>query len=300
MEEQLSEPQAIAQNKLRKALTPYPKSDVRYVMTMEEQIESIKEAKLEDIRAFHKDYYGASEATISIVGDFDENLVKDEIDKYFGDWKNPTKYVRISSPYIANKPASEQINTPDKANSMFFAGLNMPIGDTHEDYASLLIGNYILGGGFLNSRLATRIRVQDGLSYGVGSFLQASSLDESGMFGAYAISAPENSEKVLAAFKEEVNKVMKDGFTAEELEAARGGWIQGQSVSRSQDRELVGKLANNLRTDRNMGWSQELEDKIMSLSVEEVNKAMAKHLDIDKITYIRAGDFEKVRKNIKP
>ena len=227
-------------------------------------------------------------------------VVKGNIDKHFGSWDNPQKYVRISSPYKANRKASEELNTPDKANSMFFAGMTLPIGDKHEDYASLLIGNYILGGGFLNYRLATRIRQKDGLSYGVGSFLQASSMDESGIIGAYAISAPENSEKVLAAFKEEVNKVIKDGFTTEELDAARGGWIQGQSVSRAQDRELVGKLANNLRTDRSMQWSQELEDKIMSVTAEDINKAFAKHVDVEKMIYVRAGDFEKVRKNIKP
>jgi zinc protease len=267
---------------------------------MEEQIEAIKATTLKEVKAFHEGFYGASEATISVVGDFDKEAIKKDIETYYGDWENPVKYVRISDPYIANKKGEEEINTPDKANSMFFTGMTMPVGDDHEDYASLLIGNYILGGGFLNSRLATRIRQKDGLSYGVGSFFQASSMDESGIFGAYAISAPENSEKVLAAFKEEVNKAIEEGFTAEELDAARGGWIQGQSVSRSQDRELVGQLANNLRTDRTMEWSQELEDKIMSLSVEDVNKAIAKHIDVEKMIYVRAGDFEKVKKNIKP
>ncbi|WP_235297881.1 M16 family metallopeptidase [Portibacter marinus] len=300
LEEQLSEPQAIANNVFSRALNPYPESDVRYVMTMEEQIEAIKAAELEEIVAFHDDFYGASEATISIVGDFNEEEIMEDIEKYFGDWENDEKYVRIGDPYKANKVASEEINTPDKANAMFFAGMNIPVGDDHADYPALLIGNYILGGGFLNSRLATRIRQQDGLSYGVGSFLQASSQDESGLFGAYAISAPENSEKVMAAFKEEVQKAIDEGFTAEELESARGGWIQGQSVSRSQDRELVGKLANNLRTDRQMKWSQELEDQIMALSVEEVNNAIARHIDVDKMVYVRAGDFEKVKKNIKP
>ncbi len=300
LEESLSEPQAVANNKLNRLLNDYPKSDVRYVMTMEEEIEAIKATTIDEVRAFHKEFYGASEATVSVVGDFDEDALKMKVDEHFGAWENPVKYARISDPYKANKPADEEINTPDKANSMFFAGMNLPVNDSHEDYAALLIGNYILGGGFLNSRLATRIRQQDGLSYGVGSFFSGSSQDDSGMFGAYAISAPENSEKVLAAFKEEVDKVVKDGFTQEELDAARGGWIQGQSVSRSQDRELVGRLANNLRTDRTMAWNQALEDKIMSLTAEDINKAIAKHIDINKMVYVRAGDFEKVKKNIKP
>lgn len=300
MEEQLSEPTSLANSKLNKLLNDYPKDDVRYVMTMEEEIEAYKAVKLEDLKAFHEQFYGASDATASIVGDFDSDAIKANLETNFGDWNSPSKYVRITDPFKANKPANEEINTPDKSNSMFFVGMNLPVNDNHQDYASLLIGNYMIGGGFLNSRLATRIRQQDGLSYGVGSFFNASSQDDSGMFGAYAISAPENTAKVMEAFKEEINKVIKEGFTQEELDAARSGWIQGQSVSRSQDRELVGKLANNLRLDRTMEWSQELEDKIMSLSAEDVNKAIAKYIDVEKMAYVRAGDFEKVKNNIKP
>jgi predicted Zn-dependent peptidase len=44
--------------------------------------------------------------------------------------------------------------------------------DDDPDYAALVMGNYIIGGGFLNSRLATRIRQKEGISYGVGSWLQ--------------------------------------------------------------------------------------------------------------------------------
>jgi zinc protease len=178
--------------------------------------------------------------------------------------------------------------------------MSLPVNDSHEDYAALVIGNYMLGGGFLNSRLATRIRQQDGLSYGVGSFFSANSLDESGMFGAYAISAPENSEKVLAAFKEDIEKVRTDGFTQEELDAARTGWLQGQEVNRSQDTRLTGMLTNNLRLDRNFSWTKEMEEKMKNLSLSEINNAMIKHIDTKDMIFVRAGDFEKVNKDIKP
>jgi len=158
----------------------------------------------------------------------------------------------------------------------------------------------MLGGGFLNSRLATRIRQTDGLSYGVGSWFNASSYDESGNFGAYAISAPENTAKVQAALKEEILKVISEGFSQEELEAAKSGWLQTQNVNRSQDRSLTGTLSNNLRLDRTMMWSQELEDKISSLSAEQVNAAFKKYIHPDKMIYIKAGDFEKVKDKIKP
>jgi zinc protease len=300
MEEQLSDPGSIANNRLNVITNPYPKSDVRYVMTMKEEIEALKAVTLDDVKKFYKENYGATEATATVVGDFDKEKTNQKLTKYFGNWKSPSKYVRITDPYMEIKPVDENINTPDKANAMFFASLPLQINDSHPDYAAMVIGNFMLGGGFLNSRLATRIRQKEGLSYGVGSWFQASSQDDSGNFGAYAIYAPENRDKVQKAFQEEITKVKTEGFTKEELDAARSGWIQGQVVNRAQDRALLGKLANNMRLDRDMMWDKALEEKIMKLSVEDINKVMAKHMDPAKMIYVKAGDFEKAFKQVKP
>lgn len=300
LEEGLSDPQSLAGEKFGKLLSPYPKSDVRYERSMEEEIADIKALTLDDVKEFYNKFYGTEEATVSIVGDFDEATIKNKIESHFGSWKSGQKYKRIERPFVQIEATDESINTPDKANSLFLAGMNLPIGDEHEDYAALLIGNYMLGGGFLNSRLATRIRQQDGLSYGVGSWLSASSQDENGNFGTYAISAPENTAKVQEALKEELMKVIEEGFDAEELEAARTGWLQSQNVNRSQDRSLMGSLNNNLRLDRTMQWSEELEEKIANLSLEEVNAAFKKYIHPDKLIYVKAGDFEKVKEMMEP
>jgi len=300
MEEQLSDPGSIANNRLNVITNPYPKTDVRYVMTMKEEIEALKAVTLDDVKKFYKENYGASEATATVVGDFDKEKTNQKLTKYFGNWKSPSKYERITDPYMPIKPLDENINTPDKANAMFFASLPLQINDSHPDYAAMVIGNFMLGGGFLNSRLATRIRQKEGLSYGVGSWFQGSSQDDSGNFGAYAIYAPENRDKVQKAFQEEITKVKTEGFTKEELDAARSGWIQGQVVNRAQDRALLGKLANNMRLDRDMMWDKALEEKIMKLTVEDINKVMAKHMDPAKMIYVKAGDFEKAFKEVKP
>ena len=300
LEEQLSDPGAIANNRLNILTNPFPKNDARYVMTMAEELEAIKATTLDDIKKFYTENYGASEATASVVGDFDNSAINAKLTKYFGNWKNPGKYARITDPYMAITPADENINTPDKANAMFFASLPLQINDNHPDYAAMVIGNFMIGGGFLNSRLATRIRQKEGLSYGVGSNFYGSSLDDSGAFGAYAIYAPENRDKVQKAFAEEIDKIRLEGFTQTELDAARSGWVQGQGVSRAQDRQLLGKLANYLRLDRDMMWDKALEDKIMSLTAADINKVMAKYMDPTKMVYVKAGDFEKAFKQVKP
>ena len=123
---------------------------------------------------------------------------------------------------------------------MFVAGLNLPLRDDDPDYPALVLGNYMLGGGFLNSRLMARIRGKDGLSYGVGSQLQGDNFDKAGSFMTYAIYAPQNLAKLQQAFNEEIARVLTEDFTKEEIEQAKSGWLQGRSVARAQDNELVG------------------------------------------------------------
>jgi zinc protease len=151
----------------------------------------------------------------------------------------------------------------------------------------------MFGGGFLSSRLAARIRQKEGLSYGVGSGITVSSLDQFGRFTANAIYAPQNADKLEAAFKDEVARMLKDGFTAAEVEAAKSGWLQSQQVSRAQDNELAGRLNNYLFIGRTLQWDAQLEEKIRALTPEQINAAMRKYIDPSKITIIKAGDFKK-------
>ena len=153
----------------------------------------------------------------------------------------------------------------------------------------------MLGGGFLNSRLATRLRQKEGLSYGVGSGLTVSSLDEYGRFTATAIYAPENVDKLEAAFKEEIERMLKEGFTAEEVAAAKTGDLQSRQVSRAQDNELASRLNNFLFFDRTLQWDADLEKKIQALSADQIAVAMRRHLDPKRITILKAGDFKGTR-----
>ena len=213
----------------------------------------------------------------------------------FGNWKSPQPFTRIKSEYRAIAPINKSFETPDKANAFFVARLNLKVRDDNADFPALVLGNYMLGGGFLNSRLAARIRGKDGLSYGVGSQFNASSLDETGSFFATAIYAPENADKLEAAFKDEIRKATAEGFTAAEIEAAKSGWLQSRQLSRAQDRELSGRLNSYLFLNRTIAWDAELENKIQSLTAEQINAAMRKYLTPDNITIIKAGDFTKAK-----
>jgi zinc protease len=297
IESQKSDPQALASVALSKHFNTFPRGDVRYANSFEETEEDLKAIKLSDLRDFHKTFYAAAKGDIAIVGDFDEAAVTQAIREAFGDWKGGVPYVLISTPYKDIPPVNRALETPDKENAFFTARINVDVQDTDVDYPALYIANYIMGGaaGF-DSRLMARIRVKDGLSYGVGSRLSVSSSDRGGSWGAYAIAAPQNIGKVEVAFKEEVARALKDGFTTVELAAAKSGALQQRLQQRAQDDALAGALSNNSYLGRSFVWSKQFEDKISALKPEDVQAAMRKFIDPNKITFVKAGDFAKVAK----
>lgn len=295
IESQRSEPQSIAFTKIQKHISPYPKSDPRYIEDFDESIAAIKALRLDDVKNFYKEFYGASNATFSVVGDFDADEIKKLTGELFGNWKSKSTYARLAGKPFSVPVINESIETPDKANAMFVAMYTVEMRDDNPDYPALTLGNYMLGGGFLNSRLATRIRQKEGLSYGVGSNFSAGSIDPIGTFMAFAIYAPENVEKLEAAFKEEIIKASTEGFTPEEIAAAKSGWLQSRTVGRAQDRSLANTLNNYLFLGRDLKWDENLERKISDLTPEQINAAMKKYLKAESFSIVKAGDFAKAK-----
>ena len=293
IEQQRSEPDALGSNYFQRHMSPYPKGDPRYVDTFDESLVSYKAATLDETKKFYGDFYGASTAELAVVGDFDADAAAKQAAELFGGWKSSARFERVMQPFKDVAAENKALETPDKTNAFFVAGQNLPLSDEDPDYPALVLGNYMLGGGFLNSRLAVRIRQKDGLSYGVGSQFQASALDRSGSFTAFAIYAPQNEARLEAAFKEEIARALKDGFEGKEIAEAKSGWLQSRQVSRAQDAPLARTLATDLYIKRTLAWDAALEKKVEALTAEQILAAMRKYLDPAKMTIVKAGDFAK-------
>ncbi len=297
-EQALSDPQQIVFNAMQRYTQPYPKTDTRYAATLQEEVDMMKAEKLANVKKFYKDFLGASDATASIVGDFDEAAAQKILDENLAGWKSPKPYKRLEGKFFDVAQKREDLKTPDKANAWFVAQLNLPITENDPDYAKLMVGNYALGGGAISSRLANRIRQKEGLSYGVGSYLSADAQDKVGNFGAYAIYAPENAKRLEVAFKEEVEKFYNEGMTADEFKATKEALLKARELSRTNDRQLGGKLNSNLYLNRTMKYDADFDEKINKMTLEEVNASIKKYLIPSKISYFYAGDFDK--KTAKP
>ena len=291
MEQTRTNPRSLALTDFQRRLTIYPRGDARYVATAEEKIEDLKKLTLDDVRKLYAQFYGASNSQLAAAGQFDAVQIQKLAAELYGGWNSPVPFQRITNLYQKNAAADSKIETPDKEMAIFIAGLRVKMSDEDSEYPAMSLANYILGGSF-SSRLVTRIRDKEGMSYAVSSGIQVPAKDDGAMFVASAQCAPPNTPKVEASFKDELARALKDGFTAAEVADAKKAWLQERAVARSDDGSLVATLANREYFGRSMMFDQALEAKVAALTPEQVSAAF-RRIDSSALVTVKAGDFKK-------
>ena len=285
-----SDPSTIASERLARHLTPYPRGHWLAEQTTDERIAELTATRLEDAQRCYSDLLGATGATFVAVGDFDPDAVAHLVEDLFGSWKNPIPFKRIAARYFERPPLEEEVRTPDKANAVLRAGMNLKLRDDHPDFPALVLGNYLLGGSS-SARLPARVREKEGLSYSTYAYFNASSLDESARVGVASIFAPQNKSRVEAAIQEELARALREGFTQSEFESAQQAVLEARRLGRAQDRSLAARLSNYLYLGRTFAWDIELEKRIRALTATEVRDALRRHLDPARLSVLKAGDF---------
>jgi zinc protease len=294
-EKQLTDPQALSQKAVSQIINPYPADVVRYVPSVAESMDRWKQLKHADIAALYSDYLNGANGELSIVGDFDADKIRPLLDKTFAGWTAKQRYARLPKVgRIELTSTQRRIDTPDKENAVYFAATVMPLRDTSSDYPALVIGADIFGGSGLSSRLGDRVRQEEGLSYGVGAFYTALALDDRSVLGMYAIMNPANSTRVEQAITEELQRMIADGVSDDELKAAQTGWLETQKVDRSDDANLARVLNATLEAARDMAYYANLEKSVEALTADEVGTAWKRNVNPDRIPAALAGDMSKV------
>jgi zinc protease len=290
IEESRDEPQAIVGNALSRHGNPYPRGDVRYSETFDESMADAKAITVAQLKAFHQRFVGVGNAQFGAVGAMDTAAVRAALEKAFGGW-SAAPFTRVPKPLVAAPSTRLSFETPDKQNATMLVQLSLPLKELDPDQAPLMVANFAFGSGG-SSRLWKRIREAEGLSYDVRSGLSWSAIDANTGWQASAIFAPQNRAKVEAAFKDEAEKSIKTGFTADEVNAAKAGLLNYRRLQRAQDGALAGGLANNEYLGRKFTVAQQLDDAIAAVTAEQATAAWRKHIDPQKFVSAVAGDFK--------
>jgi zinc protease len=291
-EAQRGDPGALAGVRLARHLHAYPEGHPHYTPTVDERIGWMRKATLKDAVACYRELFGATGADFAVVGEFDADETARLAEELFGGWKTPHAFTRVPARYFERARFENDVLTPDKANAVLRGGLNLKMRDDHPDFAAMVLANHLLGGSSV-ARVPARVREKEGLSYSTFTSFTSSAFDESASFRVSSIFAPENRARVESAIREELARAAREGFSPAEVETGKKALLEARRLSRTQDRALAGRLGSYLFAKRTFAWDIEFEAKIAALTAEQVNAALRRHIDPERLSVVTAGAFKK-------
>jgi zinc protease len=286
-----TEPTQLAAETLQRHLTPWSKGDVLYPSTREDQLAEMKKLTLADVKKFHDQYYGANYGVFVVVGPVEAEAVKKAAAELLGKWNTALVYKPITAAFKKVEPVNRRIDTPDKANAQFEAGMRVQLSENDPDYPAMLLAGYMFGGP-ITSRVSDRIRNREGLSYGANARIAVPSEGDAAMLSGTVSLNPVNGPKVEASFQDELAKTLKEGFTDAEVAKAKQAFLDARMVARSSDAGLLSQLATHEQLGRTMKWDEQVEQRIRALTAAQVNAAFRKHVDAAALTIVKAGDWK--------
>ena len=235
-----------------------------------------------DLRAFYGKYVRPENMVITIVGDVDENEALTAIKEKFGSMKkgaSPLPVVKAVTPPAAITEKTE--TKPDKAQTHIIMGFLAPPINTEDEYAFEVLNTILSGQG---GRLFIELRDKKSLAYTVTSFYTPGL--EPGYFGVYIGTAPQKEAEAVKAIKEQLELVLKDGVTEEEIKRAQNYLVGSFEIGLQQNSSQAAKITFDELYG--IGWDEykRYPEEIYSVTKEDVQNAARKYIDLNKYTLI--------------
>ena len=268
----------------------YPKGNPNYSLSVEDDLANIKNSTLDEVKAFHKKYFGPASMHLVIVGDTEGANLNAALKKTFKNWNGGVAET-LKFEDAAKKPSkTEVITIAEKPSAELFVGQYTGLKRADADYIPFYIGNYTLGAGFAG-RLMQTVRDNDGLTYNISSGL-GGNITTGGYWFVNASFNPTLFQKGLDATMVQVKKWVNDGITEEELENKKtnliGSFKVGMSTTNGMTRTILSFVERGLEPN----YIEQYPKDIEKVTLEQVNNAIKKYIQLDKMIVIKAGSLD--------
>lgn len=273
----------------------YPTSDVRRMETVQQSISEINALKATDIIDFHKEFYGASDGHLVIIGDFDPAQVIAVLTPELTGWESHAPYHAMPFSVAKRPPLQQRIDTPGQSNANYLARLYLPVGMDHPDYPALTVVNHLLGQAGFESRLLQRLRKKDGLSYHIGSELDPEPDQVLSRWQISATAAPANIGRLQQAIREELTLISEQGFQEQELQHAKARIAQANLQQKNSDAQLTGLWNMLLHQHQDLSWMEKREAAVQALTLTDLNRVARQYLQPGQWSVVITADLKTAR-----
>jgi zinc protease len=192
-------------------------AETPYAHPVEGTENTVSKIRLDDIENFYESYYNQNNVVISMVGDINIEQAKSIAKELIENLPKGTKPSPINQPseLESSETIAKQFSSTQTAIMMGTIGIEK--GDPK--FFPLMVGNHILGGSGLNSRLFEKVRKENGLAYGVSSAIKT--LKHTGSFVIQAKTRNDAAEESLKLINQTLSQFIENGPSSEEIEDAK-------------------------------------------------------------------------------
>jgi zinc protease len=285
-----AQPGNIAAEKFRQIV--YPNHPYGEIFASEE---TLKSYKLEDVKAYYNENYGAVRTHLYVVGQFDGAKVKQTIEKLFGGWKKGPDAIR-NIPKMEAKRSLTVIDRPGAPQSTIYLGMPAVSG-ADEDWIKFTVMNNILGGSF-GSRITANLRENKGYTY--SPFSTVFNRYKTGVWYEAADVTTKFTGESIKEILSEINRLRSEPPTETELQGIKN-YMTGIYVLQNSTRNgVIGQLESMNYNELDKSYIDSYIQKVNAVTPKDVQAMVQKYLTEDKMTIVVVGDKAQITEQLKP
>jgi zinc protease len=262
----------------------YPAGDPALRVPTERSIAGVT---LDDVKAYHDQYFRPDLTTLVVVGDVDPVAVRAAVTRAFGDWSATGPKPESHLPPIPLPAPTTRVVTT--ATQDVTVQLGAPaLARSSPDYDPLTLANAIYGAnGSLESRLFREVREKRGLVYGAASSLEANR--DRGTFTVSFSAVPSKIDAAEALVRSELKRMQTEDVSAEELARAKTRVVATALNAEQATSAIAGDLLRIGLDDLAPSYYATLADRYASITAADVRRAAQTYFHPDNLVGVRIG-----------
>jgi predicted Zn-dependent peptidase len=247
-----------------------------------------------DLKAIQAKYFSPKNVILAISGDFAKTALKAKIDKLAAGWKGGAiAFPALPKAFPSPEPG---VYFVQKAINQGYISLgHLGLEDTNPDYFAVQVMNFILGGGSFTSRITTKVRSDEGLSYNQGSrFSYRWGLP--GTFSGYVQTKSSTVGYAISLILAEFDRIRKEPVSDAEMETAINFYLESFADNFQSPQATMANFANQEMTGKPADYYKTYRSKIQAVTKARVQEVATKYIQPDKIAIMIVGDWEPCNK----
>lgn len=247
--------------------------------------ESLQRLTRKDVKAFYRKYYVSSNAIVAIVGDVSRARAEKIVAQLLVDLPISKKPEPI--PVVTDLTKSEIVivDYPLSQAHILVGQVGVKRGD--KDYFPLYVGNHVLGGSGMVSRLFDDIREKRGLSYSVSSYFYP--MRQRGIFISGLQTRADQAREALKVLQNNLSKFIEHGPTEQELEFAKKNITGGFPLKLDSNSKIINYISMIGFYGLPLNYLNTFNASVEAVTVKQIRNAFKRRLLPDKFVTVMLG-----------